>query len=158
MRCVIFTHASCVIPAAACLLAGGSALWAGEMPATRPAAPQSPPELRRGEIVIRHTGRTKRVVAVPAPAAATGQPADLPYDGPGPRVVTIGYLVRDPLERGWGPRVHCPAPQPFGFGCAGPCDPFGYRRRLPTSGFGAPVPFNLSHCPPAPLSHGFRRR
>ena len=161
MRCVTCARALCVVAASACLLAGGAALLAEDSAATRPAFPASAPELKRGEIVIKRTGRTKRVaVQAAAPARPAARlPAELPYDGPGPRVVTIGYLVRDPSETGWGPRVHCPAP-PYGFGYGGSCDPYGYDAHGPLLGVGAPLLFDSPSFfpPPAPVTRGFRCR
>lgn len=161
MRCVACVRASCLMIMTACLLAGGAALMAEDSPTTRPAFAASPPELKPGEIVIKRTGRTKRVVTERnGPARPTAERhAELSYDGPGPRTVTIGYLVRDPLETGWGPQVHCPAP-PYGFGYAGPCDSYSYDAHLPLLGFGAPLLFDSpGYCPPsAPVTRGLRCR
>ena len=102
-------------------------------------AEAAPPRLERGEIIIKRTGRTRvtRTVARPAAAPATAAPAEpvkeLSYDGPGPRSVTIGYFVRDPIETGWGPQVH-------GYAC-GPSysygDTYGYGGySYPVYGYG----------------------
>ena len=162
MQCVTPARMSCLIVVAAGLV-GGAALLAQDAPATRPPFPSAPPELKPGEIVIKRTGRTKRVAAAarPAPApSAADRPADLSYDGPGPRTVTIGYLVRDPIETGWGPQVHCPAPPPYAFGYGGSYDAFGHGSFAPTFGFGAPLLFDSpSYClPAAPVTRGFRGR
>ena len=96
-----------------------------------PPAVVQPPPLERGQIVIKPTGRKRvtRVAPPPKPAPAP-EVKDLPYEGPGPRSVTIGYLVRDPIETGWGPQVHGPAyPEYYGgnfgyggfFGYSGSC-------------------------------------
>ena len=69
--------------------------------------PASPPQLKQGEIVIKPTGR-KRVSAVqPAAPAPRLQAEGEVGDGtPRRRAVTIGYFVREPGERGWGPQIH----------------------------------------------------
>jgi hypothetical protein len=111
MRSVLSPAVSCVIAAGACLLAGAA-------PATddsRQQTIESPPPLERGEIVIRPTGKKRVTRATSAPTTqpvAAKQANELSYEGPGPRVVTIGYFVRDPIETGWGPLVHEPAYTP----------------------------------------------
>ena len=131
---------------------------------------QEGPELRPGEIVIKRTGKRKRVVvAQPVSHVAADAPAELPYEGQGPRVVTIGYMVRDPGETGWGPQVHWPV-WGYGYGYQPYSDcglygynsyPFGYAPSYgsycgPSFGsgfFGSP-----SFCgPTVPLTHAFRR-
>lgn len=73
--------------------------------------PTSFPQVAQGEIVIRPTGLRR---AVPAPKPV---PTSAEADDP-PRVVTIGYLLRDPSEMGRGPQIH----YPIGF-CAYPVYP-----------------------------------
>jgi hypothetical protein len=109
------------------------------------ASSQDAPELRPGEIVIKRTGRTKRVAAArrdpsasQPPAAAARPVAEQPAaedssDKPGPRSVTIGYTVREPLEQGWGPQVYAPASPYLPNGRYG-CDYYGYNSYLPSYG------------------------
>ena len=108
------------------------------------AEPSSQPErsaadVRPGEIVIRRTG-TRRVVT-PRPAtqpAATdpvaGRDAESSYDRPGPRNVTIGYFMRDPMETGWGAQVYAPS-SPFLPSYADVYG-YGYGSCLPSYGYG----------------------
>lgn len=100
-------RASCALAVVTGLIAGSVATAAsGQAP--EPPATRAAPELRPGEIVIKKTGR-KRVTrgAAPARDRRKADPiVELPYEGPGPRTVTIGYFRRDPLETGWGPRVY----------------------------------------------------
>lgn len=165
MRSVITARVLQTTGLAACLLLGSAAV--GEDRASTPASawPRSAPELRPGEIVIKRTGK-KRVAAArtAAPVIRNDRPAELSYAGPGPRVVTIGYLVRDEIETGWGPQVHCPAPS-YAPSYSSPCDSYGYNSYLPSYGsYGAScgTPFffgSSSYCPPvAPMSHAFRGR
>jgi hypothetical protein len=121
---------------------------AGATAAPTAVATPDAPELRPGEIVIRRTGHTKRVVTVSRqnteltsqPPAAAATPARLPaaedYDKPGPRSVTIGYLVRDPIEMGMGPQLNEPA-SPFLPNNSYGCNYFGYNSYLPTYGGGS---------------------
>jgi len=137
MRCAPLLCGLLTVVAA--YFATGAAVVAEDRPAaTGPAGGWQPgPDLRPGEIVIKRTG-TKRVAAArPAPRHAsvvTDPPAELSHDGPGPRTVTIGYMVRDEIETGWGPQVHCPAPnygRPYSY-----CDSYGYNSYLPSYGTG----------------------
>lgn len=95
---------------AACVVSGSVALaWA----APQAELPKNPPEVRPGEIVIKPTGRTRvvrhalpttrPVVVQGATQADAREDAD---NAPPPRVVSIGYLLREPEERGWGPQIH----------------------------------------------------
>ena len=119
MRHARLARASFVFAVGACMIAGAAP--ADERP-SRDAVP--PPE--RGEIVIKRTGRTR----VARTAAPTTRPAhseqlepvqELPYEGNGPRSVTIGYFVRDPEETGWGPQVYEAFPVYSSYG------DYGYR-------------------------------
>jgi hypothetical protein len=117
MRSINLLRVSCVMTVVACFVAGSVALAARGVDQDS-SATQAPPDLRPGEIIIKVTGH-KRITraAVPAPAKPTTEPvADLSYDGPGPRSVTIGYFRRDPLETGWGPQVYEPAYYDAGYG------------------------------------------
>jgi hypothetical protein len=74
---------------------------------------------RPGEIIIKRTGVRRVVHTAPAaPVARSDAPAESSYDRPGPRNVAIGYLVREPLETGWGAQVYEPAYPTFPtYGC-----------------------------------------
>jgi hypothetical protein len=91
---------------ASCLLFALSASFAAA------AAPGDDPEMiaRPGEIIIKRTG-VKRVshVVTPPPATQADAASEASSDGPGPRNVTIGYILREPQETGWGPQVYEPA-------------------------------------------------
>jgi hypothetical protein len=85
----------------------------------------APPEegdgLRPGEIVIKPTGKKRLVRTAAAP---TTRPATRPADdagAPPARVVSIGYIVREPEERGWGPQIHYAEPH-FSYSSCG----YGY--------------------------------
>ena len=85
------------------------------------------PPLERGEIVIKRTGRTRvtRTAAPttrPAPVERAEPVKELPYDGNGPRSVTIGYFVRDAGETGWGPQMYEAYPVYSSYGDCG----YGY--------------------------------
>ena len=102
-------------------------------------------ELRPGDVVIKPAGK-KRVVrqSQVAPTGATARPAapspttlptapddaDLP---PRARVVSIGFLVREPEERGWGPQVYYANPYSPSRSYYGSCD-YGYA--APLLGYG----------------------
>ena len=122
------TSAGAFVTVVVACLTNGAAVVAEDRPAAAgPTAWRAAPELRPGEIVVRRTG-TKRVAARPVPAGK--RLAELPYEGAGPRSVTIGYLVRDETETGWGPQVHCPAPSyPRSYSA---CDSYGYNAYLPS--------------------------
>jgi hypothetical protein len=95
---------------ASCLLVTLSASFAAA--AGRDAVPNTVPEgsARPGEIIIKRTGvkRVTRVVTAP-PVATADTASDAPSEGPGPRNVTIGYILREPQETGWGAQVYEPA-------------------------------------------------
>jgi hypothetical protein len=152
MRRIHLARVSSVFGAMACLALGS---WAaaqdvkGAGPTAAPAAAATPdaPELRPGEILIRRTGHTKRVVTVARPGsdapsqppAAAATPARVAAaedsgDKPGPRSVTIGYMVREPMEMGAGPQVYEGSPylpnNSYG------CGYYGYNSYLPSYGYG----------------------
>lgn len=112
---------------------------------------ESAPPLERGEIVIRPTGKKRITRATSAPTTqpkTSNQTDELSYDGPGPRVVTIGYFVRDPIETGWGPLVHEPAYTPCysSYGDSGYGGYYGSYIGAP-SYFGTPTLFGSpSYC------------
>jgi hypothetical protein len=111
MRNARLDRASFVLALSGCMIAGAA-------PAGERASRDAMPPLERGEIVIRKTGRTRVTRTVVRPTTATVEPVkELPYGGAGPRSVTIGYFVRDPIETGWGPQVH-------GYGYS-PCPSYG---------------------------------
>src|SRR5688500_17614534 len=131
MRCVILAVALLGIVVA--LGMTGAASWAQERQTSRPSAWRAADDVRPGEVVIRRTGR-KRVATRPVVEKAPvvySPVAELPYEGPGPRTVTIGYMVRDEIETGWGPVVHWPAPA-YGPGYSySSWDSYGYNSYLP---------------------------
>jgi hypothetical protein len=92
---------------AVCVMAGFAALaWA----APEGASSQDTPGVEPGDIVIKPTGK-KRIVrtAQPTTKPATTQAEvrdDSDDDAPPARVVSIGYLLREPEERGRGPQIH----------------------------------------------------
>jgi hypothetical protein len=149
MRSVTLTRVSSVIGAVAGLAFASWAVAGQDVKDGAPAAAtsQEAPELRPGEIVIRKTGTTKRVLTVtrpaearmaataPAPATVTiRDQAEDSSDKRGPRSVTIGYTVREPMEIGAGPQVYEGSPflpySSHGFGY------YGYNSCLPSYGYG----------------------
>jgi hypothetical protein len=150
MRSVTFARVSSVIGAVAGLALSSWAM-AGQDVKDAPASAtsQEAPELRPGEVVIKKTGKTKRVVTVtrPAESPVAAAPATVPAtvvmrepaaedsgDKPGPRSVTIGYMVREPMEMGAGPQVYEGSPylpnNSYG------CGYYGYNSCLPSYGYG----------------------
>ena len=121
--------------------------------APREASSDEEMEPRRGTIVIKPTGKkrvVRQVVPAPAPAkvvATTRPAADVADDAPPARVVSIGFLLREPEERGWGPQIHyadyyCPAPS------YGGCDD-GFGSPLLGYGFlGSPSHFGWGYSEP----------
>jgi hypothetical protein len=88
---------------ATCVMAGSVALAWG---APEGSTSNETPELRPGDIVIKPTGK-KRIVRTERPATASAVARDgADENTPRPRVVSIGYLLRDPEERGFGPQIH----------------------------------------------------
>jgi hypothetical protein len=148
MRNARLARASFVFAIGGCMIAGAASAREG---ASRDAAP---PE--RGEIVIKRTGRTRvtRTAASPttrpAPAEQLEPVKDLPYEGRGPRSVTIGYFVRDPGETGWGPQVYEGYPAyshygDYGYGGYGYLGGYGYGG----CGYGGSYLGSSSYCGPS---------